>query len=179
VLGFHAIGDAHTCTNPIYGRGCSLAAVQATLLADALAEHPDDPRARAEAYEGACAREVEPWYRSSVQLDRMGADPKGGFGLGAPSADGDSASDDDRAAAKQAARTMGAVFVAAATDPVLARAMAKVMNLLVMPEHLMTDAAVLERVAEVAADPDRYPLPPREGPSRSQLLAELQPDVAA
>ena len=29
VLGFHAVGDAHTCTNPLYGRGCSLALVQA------------------------------------------------------------------------------------------------------------------------------------------------------
>jgi 2-polyprenyl-6-methoxyphenol hydroxylase-like FAD-dependent oxidoreductase len=35
VTGFHAVGDAHTCTNPMYGRGCSLAFVQATLLADA------------------------------------------------------------------------------------------------------------------------------------------------
>ena len=25
VTGFFAVGDAHTCTNPIYGRGCSLA----------------------------------------------------------------------------------------------------------------------------------------------------------
>src|SRR5439155_18757370 len=43
VTGFHAVGDAHTCTNPLYGRGCSLAMVQATLLADAVAAHPDDP----------------------------------------------------------------------------------------------------------------------------------------
>ena len=35
VLGFHAIGDAHTCTNPLYGRGCSLALVQALRLAAA------------------------------------------------------------------------------------------------------------------------------------------------
>ena len=40
----HAVGDAHTCTNPLYGRGCSLAMVQATLLADAVARHGDDLR---------------------------------------------------------------------------------------------------------------------------------------
>ena len=40
VLGFHAVGDAHTCTNPIYGRGCSLALVQAVALTDALTAHP-------------------------------------------------------------------------------------------------------------------------------------------
>ena len=75
--GFHAVGDAHTCTNPLYGRGCSLALVQAGLLADAVAAHPDDPAARAAAYEAACRREVEPWYDLSVQTDASGSDPSG------------------------------------------------------------------------------------------------------
>lgn len=66
VTGFAAVGDAHTCTNPLYGRGCSLAMVQATLLADALAEHPDDALAAIDAYEKASAREVEPWYHASL-----------------------------------------------------------------------------------------------------------------
>ena len=37
--------------------------VQATLLADALAEHPDDAVARAVAYEAGREREIRPWYR--------------------------------------------------------------------------------------------------------------------
>src|SRR3546814_3154109 len=41
VVGFHAIGDCHTTTNPLYGRGCSPAAVQAGAIAEAIAEHPD------------------------------------------------------------------------------------------------------------------------------------------
>ena len=41
--GFFAIGDAHTCTNPLYGRGSSLAVLQAVLVADALAAHPHRP----------------------------------------------------------------------------------------------------------------------------------------
>ena len=64
VLGFHAVGDAHTCTNPLYGRGCSLAMVQADLLADALAEHPGtqphDLVARSVAYEAASDRRSAP-----------------------------------------------------------------------------------------------------------------------
>ena len=44
-LGVVAIGDAHTCTNPLYGRGCSLALVQAELLAEAAAAHPGDAAA--------------------------------------------------------------------------------------------------------------------------------------
>ena len=43
VLGLHAVGDSHTCTNPLYGRGCSLALVQALRLADAFAEPATTP----------------------------------------------------------------------------------------------------------------------------------------
>ena len=42
VLGFSAVGDSHTCTNPLYGRGCSLGFVQAELLAASLADWPND-----------------------------------------------------------------------------------------------------------------------------------------
>ena len=86
MLGFHTLGDAHTCTNPLYGRGCTLALVQAVLLADAAAAHPGDPAGRSVAYEGACVREVEPWFDLAVQTDAMGADPTG-FGAGDDAAD--------------------------------------------------------------------------------------------
>ncbi|HZM30749.1 MAG TPA: FAD-dependent monooxygenase [Acidimicrobiales bacterium] len=158
VLGFHAVGDAHTCTNPLYGRGCSLAFVQAVLLADTLADHPDDPAARARAYEAACRREIEPWFDMAVQMDEAGADPGSAGGNGAD---------------EQAGRTMAAVFVAAATEPVLARAMARLWNLLATPADLMADGAFLAKVAEVVAEPDKYPPPPREGPSRRALLEAL------
>ena len=43
VHGFVAVGDAAVCTNPLYGRGCSLAFVHAFGLADcARATHGDD-----------------------------------------------------------------------------------------------------------------------------------------
>jgi 2-polyprenyl-6-methoxyphenol hydroxylase-like FAD-dependent oxidoreductase len=41
VLGFFPLGDSHIQTNPIYGRGCSSAFVQAEALADVLAESGD------------------------------------------------------------------------------------------------------------------------------------------
>ncbi|MGH9273093.1 MAG: FAD-dependent oxidoreductase, partial [Acidimicrobiales bacterium] len=65
-LGFFAIGDAHTCTNPLYGRGSSLAVLQATLVADALTAHPDDRDAAARTYEASSAQRVEPWFDVSV-----------------------------------------------------------------------------------------------------------------
>ena len=71
VLGLHAVGDAHTCTNPLYGRGCSLAMVQAQLLADALDEHGDRPRRpRGRLRGGQPPR--SPLVRAAVAQDRMG-----------------------------------------------------------------------------------------------------------
>src|SRR4029079_17171521 len=47
VIGFHALGDAHTTTNPLYGRGCSLAMVQAVGLRDSFLGQPARPLERA------------------------------------------------------------------------------------------------------------------------------------
>ena len=165
VLGFHAVGDAHTCTNPLYGRGCSLSLVQALAVADAIAAHPGDPVARALAYEAASAREVEPWFQLSVQMDAMGADPAGKH-MSVAGADSESA------------RGIGAVFVAGATDPVLGRGLARMMNLLATPADLLADPEFLARAMEVMADPDRYPTPPVPGPTRDELIGALR-SVAA
>ncbi len=112
VAGFHAVGDAHTCTNPLYGRGCALALVQAVLLADAVTAHPDDPIARGTTYEAGSAAQVEPWFEVSVQFDRLGADPANEHFADSPEA-----------------KAMGAVFAAAATDPIIGRAMVRFWNL--------------------------------------------------
>jgi 2-polyprenyl-6-methoxyphenol hydroxylase-like FAD-dependent oxidoreductase len=165
VIGFHALGDAHTCTNPLYGRGCSLAAVQACLLADAFLAHPHDAAARAVAYEAGNGREVEPWFDSAVQMDRMGADPAGAGGLGG-------------GAGSDAAKGLSAVFVAAATDPIIGRGIARFMNLLQTPAQLMADGELMARIVEVMQDPDAYPVPPRQGPGRGELLASLEAAAA-
>jgi 2-polyprenyl-6-methoxyphenol hydroxylase-like FAD-dependent oxidoreductase len=160
VVDVHAVGDAHTCTNPLYGRGCSLAMVQAVLLADALADHPDDPVARAAAYEAACAREVEPWYHQAVELDRAGADPTG-------------RGRDAGLAGSEQGRAMAAVFAAAATDPVIGRALVRSWNLLATPAEMMGDPELMARMAEVMAHPEDYPLPTPVGPTREELLGAL------
>jgi 2-polyprenyl-6-methoxyphenol hydroxylase-like FAD-dependent oxidoreductase len=168
VLGFHALGDSHTTTNPLYGRGCSLAVVQAILLADAFAAHPGDPVARAAAYEAASVREVEPWFHASVDMDRMGSDPGGSGAIGGSGGPG-----------SEAAATMARIFVAAATHPVIGRGIARLMNLLVLPAELMQDGEFLTAVADVVADPDAYPIPARVGPTRAELLAALSGDQVA
>lgn len=155
VLGFHAVGDSHTCTNPLYGRGCALAAVQAAHLADAFSAHPGDAAERARAYEAACAREIEPWFHVSVEMDKMGADPQGFAGD------------------TETRHPLAAVFVAAQSDPVLGRGLARFWNLLLTPAELAADTTYTARVAEVLSNPGEYPVPPREGPTREELLTAL------
>jgi len=165
VLGFHAIGDAHTCTNPFYGRGCSLALIQSGLLIDAFAEQ-DEPAARATQYESGAIRETEPWFEHSVEMDRM-------LKVGGPAVpdlvDAETAAQQEQARA-DAARGMQAVMVAGATDPVIGRAFLRVFNMLLKPADLGRDPEFLGRVAEVLANPDAYPIPELEGPTREELL---------
>ena len=54
--GVVAIGDAAIHTNPLYGRGCTLAFVHAFLLIDAIAELGEDPVAIASAVEAGAER---------------------------------------------------------------------------------------------------------------------------
>ena len=157
VLGFHAVGDAHTCTNPLYGRGCALAMVQAVHLADAIAAHPGDANARARDYEAANANDVAPWFQVSVEMDKMGADPAGFGGK-----DGEAPTN-----------PLAAVFVAAQTDPIIGRGLARFWNLITTPAEMAADAEYTARVAEVMANPDAYPIPAREGPTREELLNAL------
>ncbi|MBI1187534.1 MAG: FAD-dependent oxidoreductase [Alphaproteobacteria bacterium] len=68
-LNFFAVGDSHVRTNPLYGRGCSFAAVAAQALREAL-DGSADPRARARAFEGALTRDLRPFYEAMLKQDR-------------------------------------------------------------------------------------------------------------
>jgi 2-polyprenyl-6-methoxyphenol hydroxylase-like FAD-dependent oxidoreductase len=140
VSGFHAVGDAHTCTNPMYGRGCSLAFVQATLLADAYAQHPGDPLARALAYEASSAREVEPWYHSAVMMDTMG--------------DSDGIPKEPDVFTRKFGALIADVMLGRAADPVIARGLLRMINTLVRPDQLMADAEFMGRIASYFAEPE-------------------------
>jgi 2-polyprenyl-6-methoxyphenol hydroxylase-like FAD-dependent oxidoreductase len=158
VLGFHAIGDAHTCTNPIYGRGCSLAMVQATLLADACTEHPDDAVARSRAYEEASAREVQPWYDAAIAQDRQArAVDEGTSGEADP----------------MRAIMRDGLLPAMRTDNVVLRAFLRTFNLLTTPDALLRDPDVIGRVLAAYQDRENRPPEPVLGPPREELLAQL------
>jgi 2-polyprenyl-6-methoxyphenol hydroxylase-like FAD-dependent oxidoreductase len=69
VLGFFPVGDCVVRTNPLYGRGCSFAAVSAHLLRDALAAQ-SDPGQRLLAYRAGLERELRPYYEVMRKADR-------------------------------------------------------------------------------------------------------------
>ena len=69
VLGFFAVGDCLARTNPLYGRGCSLAAVEAYMVRDVLAETPD-PAQRLLAYHARVHAELRPYYLAMRSQDR-------------------------------------------------------------------------------------------------------------
>lgn len=69
VLGFFPVGDGVVRTNPLYGRGCSFAAVSAHLLADALAA-TKDPAQRLMTYRAGVERELRPYYEVMRKADR-------------------------------------------------------------------------------------------------------------
>jgi 2-polyprenyl-6-methoxyphenol hydroxylase-like FAD-dependent oxidoreductase len=140
VTGVHAVGDAHTCTNPMYGRGCALAFVQATLLAQAYAEHGDDAAERAATYEKLSAREVEPWFRTSVAMDSMG--------------DNDGVPKEPDPFARRFGALVADVMLGQSADPVVARGLLRMINTLVRPDELMSDADFVGRVASYFTGPE-------------------------
>jgi 2-polyprenyl-6-methoxyphenol hydroxylase-like FAD-dependent oxidoreductase len=69
MLGLFTVGDSLVRSNPLYGRGCSFAAVSAHLLRDAL-QMFSDPAARVEAYQRRVGVELRPYYDAMRDADR-------------------------------------------------------------------------------------------------------------
>lgn len=69
VLGYFAVGDNLIRTNPLYGRGCSFAAVGAYLLRDVLVS-TDDSGERLTAFQARVTAELHPYYLSMRDQDR-------------------------------------------------------------------------------------------------------------
>ena len=174
-LGIVAVGDAHTCTNPLYGRGCSLAMVQAELLADAVAEHATVDESFHLGFEAATAEAIEPWYQASVSQDRMhraeAARQKAELEGGPPTSDDDDPEAQPRLFMRSVLRE--GLFPALRTDPAVFRAFLRGFNLLASPEALLQDSEVMASVLKAWQSRDeREPEPPL-GPNRDELLALL------
>lgn len=158
VVGLMASGDVHTCTNPAYGRGMSLALREAVLLTEALAGAEDLVDA-ARTYEADCERLVAPWYRFSVLTDQMRAAAAGGSQARAetsPSGDGDPFT----------------MLFRGGGDPELVRRAMRVMHLLELPDQLLMMLPQLQaRWSELTPEERAPRTSTRPRPSRDDLLA--------
>jgi 2-polyprenyl-6-methoxyphenol hydroxylase-like FAD-dependent oxidoreductase len=174
VLGVYAVGDAAIHTNPLYGRGCTLAFVHAWLLRQALREHPGDAEARALAFHEATERELGPWYVAAREQDRdarrvaeawrRGEDPDA-----APRPDQPV---DPRAFMRSVLRD--GLLPALRTDAVVLRTFARTFNLLAAPDALVTDPDVLQRILAAWREKDSREAPAPPGPGRDEMVELLE-----
>jgi 2-polyprenyl-6-methoxyphenol hydroxylase-like FAD-dependent oxidoreductase len=70
LLGFFAVGDSYLETNPMYGRGCASAFVQAHVLAEAL-NASGDAAARARLYQRRTHALLQPYFEISSNTDHI------------------------------------------------------------------------------------------------------------
>jgi 2-polyprenyl-6-methoxyphenol hydroxylase-like FAD-dependent oxidoreductase len=157
VFGLYAVGDASVCTNPLYGRGCSLGMLHAVLFADTVV---DDPRETALAFHDATERELVPWYIASKQQDAVNIKVQRGEEL----------SDFD--AFVRSLVTDG-VFPASRVDPDVSRAWFRTFNLLTRPDALMTDPDVMRVVMEHWNAREGREGPEPMGPTREDFFRAL------
>ncbi len=184
-LGVHAVGDASMCSNPMYGRGCTLAMVHAYLLADALSEHGADATATALAFDAATRRELDPWYDAAVIADADSLDAMAAGRRGEPSALDEkpdpnapdekpdpNAPVDPRAFMRSVLQE--GLFPAMRSDIVVLRAVVRSINLLDPPQSLMTNPDVIGRVLAVWRDRGKREKRQSElGPPREEMLKVL------
>lgn len=174
-LGVVALGDAHTCTNPLYGRGCSLAMVHSQILADALAGNSEVDEAFHLAFEQETAARIEPWYKAAVQQDRMQRAEAARQLAGEPAVQPGSGDEDPEAVSRRFMRSVlsEGLFPAVRTDATVFRAFLRGFNLLDEPETLLRDADVMARVMKAYETRDERPPEPPRGPDREVLLKLL------
>jgi 2-polyprenyl-6-methoxyphenol hydroxylase-like FAD-dependent oxidoreductase len=167
VLGFFPVGDSVVRTNPLYGRGCSFAAVSAYLLADALASTAN-PSARVLVYRDGLERELRPYYDVMRKADR-GAIKRARAALlpeGKPSLRG------------KVMRSFleDGVAIAIREDVELLRAFMRGFHMLEHPEAWLKRPRNLAKIVRVwargkARNADLYPA--RGGPDRTEMFEKV------
>ena len=174
VLGISAVGDAAVHTNPLYGRGCTLAFVHAWLLRQALREHPGDAEARALAFHEATERELGPWYVAAREQDRDARRVADAWRRG-EDPDAKARSDqpvDPRAFMRSVLRD--GLLPALRTDAVVLRTFARIFNLLAAPDALVTNPDVLQRILAAWRERDSREAPAPPGPGRDEMVELLE-----
>lgn len=166
-------GDGLARTNPLYGRGCAFAAIEAYMLRDALASSAD-PGARALAYQAAVDEGLRPYFRAMRDQDRQ-AIRRARHAL------------DPAYRPRLKARLMksfaeDAIAPAIRSDPALLRAFMRGFHMLEPSTAWLrrptTLAAVLGTWAKPKALKRKY-YPPKLGPDRAEMFAALELSATA
>ncbi len=137
--GLLVLGDAAYHSNPIYGRGCSSALLQASLLDEAVGRHRDDPAAAARMLHALSEAHVRPFWDAAVASDRrMLGDrrtlPTGSLAM----------------LVTLAEQAVGwflerGILPATRVDPVVFRSLLRIFHMLEPPEQLLRDPEMLMR----------------------------------
>jgi flavin-dependent dehydrogenase len=154
--GVVAVGDAWACTNPSRGRGITMGLMQALGTAEVARQYLGDPLALALAHDEMTETRVTPWYRYTVEDDRLRAAQ-----LEAAISGRD---------APERAGSLVRLPVAAVHDADLFRAFLEINSLLALPQEVLARPGLAEQItatagAHAAVDPP--------GPSRTELLRML------
>jgi len=167
--GFVAVGDSLIHTNPIVGRGCSLAWTSAFDLATCLGEHGNDPRALALAYDACVERNVVPWYELQVEQDTDAievseAQQRGEDPFLTTNPDG---TQNDKGFMRSLVRD--GLVPGLQEDPTLARVLARTIHLLDPPGEMMRNPVALQAMMAAYERRDQRPKVVL-GPSRAAML---------
>ena len=171
-LGVYPVGDALIHTNPLNGRGCTLAFVNAEIISDALREHPDDPMAFGVAVHEAVEREIVPWYQATLAQDRdaMHVNESQQEGDDPYAFQREDGSVDTRAYMRALLRE--GLVPALREDLTVLRAFMRVFNLLEAPSDLMKDPEILQKVLQsFERREEREPVV--QGPNRTEMVEQL------
>jgi hypothetical protein len=174
VLGMLPVGDAVICTNPLYGRGCSIGYWGAHLMCESLNKisglSSQELFDLAIDYDASINREILPWYRSGVEQDAEARRVSAAL-LRGDDPDGDNT--DPKTMMRSVLRE--GLLPALRSDAVVLRAFMRNLNLLNAPDALMKDPEVMNRVFAVWQDRDKRPAEVPMGPKRRTDFLALLP----
>jgi hypothetical protein len=163
VAGLYPVGDAACITNPIFGRGMSLALQHAFALAELLDGEPLPDRELAGSAARLAADVYRPWYEHAAQEDAARAAVWRARVKGCPPP---VAPDPGRPA-------LAAVAGAAATDGSVWRGLTRVLMGLDTADDVFGDPAFLKRVRAAPVQSAGGPRPP----TREELAGAVQDEV--
>jgi len=172
-LSIFPVGDSLVHANPLSGRGCTLAWLGAYALADALREHPRDPRDFALALHERIVRDLVPWYENMRDQDResIRVREEAARGRDPYAFEREDGSVDPRAYMRSLVRD--GLVPALAEDLVVLRAFMRTFNMLDRPSDMLRQPDLLGRV--LAVWKQRHERERRNlGPERTEMVEHIR-----